>query len=134
MKQYCLYSPEGPVQVTEEVYKAYHSCRNKERYLYRVEKDRVLSLDRAIEDHTTIEADISCNQESLEDEVINNMIAKMIRACIGRLEADEVELIQALYYQGISMREYANSIDVAEGTVRYRHKQVLKRLRQFFEE
>jgi RNA polymerase sigma factor (sigma-70 family) len=134
MKQYYLYSPEGPVKVTEEVYKAYHSCCNKERYLYRIEKDRVLSLDRAIEDHTTIEADFSCSQESTEDNVINGMIAKMIRECVGKLDADESELIAAIYYEGCSMREYAKSKDVAEGTVRYRHKQILKKLRQLFGE
>ncbi len=62
------------------------------------------------------------------------MIANMIRECVGKLKADESELIAAIYYEGNSMREYAKSIGIAEGTVRYRHQQILKKLRQLFDE
>jgi len=46
------------------------------------------------------------------------------------LTPEEIELIQDIYYQNMSMRATAKKMNKAEGTVRYRHKKLLAKLKK----
>jgi len=49
---------------------------------------------------------------------------------LNSLAQEEIELIQDIYYQNISMRAIAKKLNKAEGTIRYRHKKLLAKLKK----
>lgn len=58
------------------------------------------------------------------------MTAKRLLALVKTLPADEFELFHELYENGLSMRAYAKKLGKAEGTIRYRHKKLLAKLKK----
>jgi RNA polymerase sigma factor (sigma-70 family) len=133
MKQYCLYSPEGPVEVTEEVYKAYYSHTNHAKYLRRKEMGVVVSLDKLMEDNVPAE-DYCLDETDVEDQIIQNMIIKKIRELLPQLPVDQAKLLKAIYYDDCSMREIARQYGVSEGTIRHRHKKAIASLKNLLNE
>jgi len=133
MKQYCLYSPEGPVEVTEEVYKAYYRYTNHAKYLRRKEMGVVVSLDKLIEDNVP-EEDYCLDSTDVEDQIIQQMILNKIKELVPKLPAEQAELLKAVYYDEISMRSLARQYGVSEGTIRHRHKKALETLKLLLNE
>ena len=133
MKQYVMYSKEGLVPVSEEVYLAYYQMRSREKYLIKREQGKIISLDRAIEDGVPLEQEISRNEEDLEDIIIRQLMIEKMMSCLPLLPEFDRLIIAGLYYQEKSMRELARELGVSEGSIRYRHKHALGILKNILE-
>lgn len=59
----------------------------------------------------------------------HNPTAKKLMELVDALPPDEYELFQALYLIGMCLREYGRSIETNESTLRYRHRKLLKKLK-----
>ena len=133
MKQYVMYSKEGLVPVSEEVYLAYYQMRSREKYLIAREQGKIISLDKAIEDGIPLEQEISRNEENLEDVIIRQLMIEKMISCLPQLAEYDRLIIAGLYYQAKSMRELARELGVSEGSIRYRHKHALCVLKNILE-
>lgn len=133
MKQYVMYSKEGLVPVSEEVYLAYYQMRSREKYLIAREQGKIISLDKAIEDGIPLEQEISRNEENLEDVIIRQLMIEKMMSCLPQLPEYDRLIIAGLYHQAKSMRELARELGVSEGSIRYRHKRALVILKNILE-
>ena len=107
-----IYVDGEEVAVSDEVYEAYASMDRRERYLEeRDNDDKPLSVDALLEEGYSEAA--LCSAENLET-----------------LDPADREMIHAVFFDGLSMREYAKQLDVYPRAVVYRVERLLKALRK----
>lgn len=128
------------VEVSDEVYLAYTQLDRRERYLMEeVEADRKLSLDRLLKNGVPLERLGMEKSPSAEDIVLQHeawqqqeQLLSRLSEALSSLTEEEWQLIQALYWEGVSAREYARRLGVYHRTVLYWRDKVLEKLRQKF--
>lgn len=128
------------VEVTEEVFLAYSQADRRERYITEeLEPRKILSLDRLLEDNVPLD-ELGAEQEpSAENSLLDQVDAiekaqqkTRLITILSDLDNEEKQLIQALFFNGISAREYARQMGVQLRTVQYRRDKLLDKLRQKF--
>jgi RNA polymerase sigma-70 factor (ECF subfamily) len=68
------------------------------------------------------------------DDVESTLEGQLVVAALGRLSDEHREVIQALYYDGLSVTEAAAKLTVPQGTVKSRAYYAVRHLRAAFEE
>ena len=140
------------VEVTEAVYTAYAAGDRKMRYMeldlkcdrvLRNEKgkavldehgnpvalpEREMSLDKLIGE----DWDFPSSEPSAEDAVLGLLETEALYGCLDRLDTDERALIDALFFEGLTEREYADRIGVVQKTVNNRKNRILEKLKSFY--
>ena len=123
-------------EVTEEVFLAYSQSDRRERYIIEeVEPGKLLSLEKLQEDGVPLEklgAEMVCSAEDslLEQETLSETERQkvLLRAALATLEEDERLLIEALFFERKSVREYAAELDVYHRTIICRRDKLLRKL------
>ena len=139
-----IYIGKEKVAVSEEIYKEYYKMGRRERYMEkdikvgRIDVDpeaeavdfipskedsinRLMELGSDFEDDQMIE-DILCDKATL----------LILQEAMAELNEKEQELIQALYYKDLTVREVAKEENVSHVAVVKRHKKVLDKLKKYF--
>ena len=139
------------IAVTEEVYRAYKRplwsdrkrreragrCRSSEgrrctkdcRLCPESRDGNALSLDRLIEDGLE-PADPFDMTEAVEE----NQLREQLRSAIRSLSAQERELLDDLFYAGMTEREVAAKLNLSQKTVNKRRHKVIEKLRTILSE
>lgn len=110
-----------PVEVSEEVYRAFKRPAWAERKRRQVRKDHEVSLE-------AYGADAAGETPPFEDRLIESM---MLERAIASLTDDERDLIDALFFEGMTEREYAAKIGIAQKNVNARKQRILEKLKTF---
>jgi hypothetical protein len=98
--EYTLLVGKKRIPVTQEVYKAYYRCRDREKYLDKLAEENNISLEGCAEKGISVEYIIATTEDSMEDAIIlNEMIARMLR-CVKMLDGPDRKLIVELYHKG----------------------------------
>ena len=129
------------VEVTEEVFLAYSQADRRERYLSEdTAADKLLSLEQIAEDE--VQPDYICMHltSSAEDEFLEaetaeereRMKQSLLLALLSLNDADR-ELITALFFDGVSTREYARQKGVYQRAIVKRRDRILRDMKIFFE-
>ena len=120
------------IEVEENVYIAYHKMGRRERYLVeRDQKNGVLSYDALDQDGIVGQGMMNAPEaNNLEDLAMAKELKSKLHLCIEILSKSERELIQAIYFDGMSDTEYSKRINKTQQTVSYRRKKVLSKLKR----
>lgn len=125
------------IEVAEEVYQAYSQADRRERYVREeVEPGKVLSLEKLLEDEVPleklgVEMSPSAEETMLGQEGIRQTEQQLKRLAdaLASLNTAERQLLQALYFDSLSAREYARQLGVYHRTILYRRDKLLEKLR-----
>ncbi len=125
------------IEVTEEVYQAYSQADRRERYVREeVEPGKILSLEKLLEDEVPLEKLGVEMSPSAEEAIIGKegirqteQQLKRLADALAGLNTAERQLLQALYFDGLSAREYARQLGVYHRTILYRRDKLLEKLR-----
>ena len=128
------------VEVTEEVFLAYSQMERRERYLSEdTSSGRMLSLEQLEEDDVHMDyvgTEVSPSAEECclerEDKRIWEERKRTLTSALSSLSIEEQQLIQALFLDGLSAREYAKRLGVYHRTIIYRRDKLLEKLRRKF--
>lgn len=119
------------LEVSNKGYKDFYAdverkkyCKKLEKAVTRVSLDELRSED--FRDKETIE-DIDVD---IEFEIQRKIEIEKLKDAILKLNDDEYKLIRALFFENSSLREYAKIIGKSYGTVLYREKQILEKLKK----
>lgn len=124
-----IYVDGVEVSVSDEVYEAYASMDRRERYLEEREgAEKPLSFEMLLEEGYT--EDALCSAENLEDTISDKLLYRKLKTVLGNLDTADQEMIRTVFFDGISMREYAKRIGVYPRAVVYRMERLLKALRK----
>ena len=119
------------VDVSKEVYHAYYSIERHTRTLD--EKDtrngKVLYSDLDTDELLGEEMLPDRNAERVEDSAICSILCEELHYQLVMLPAQDRELIQALYFECLTEREYAKQIGISQKGVNKRRQKVLDKLR-----
>lgn len=127
------------VEVPEDVYLAYAQADRRERYITEEQSSgKLLSLEQMEEDALLpdyVGAAPSAETEALEREELRNLAEQkqiLLLALLSLKDTDR-ELINALFFDGASTREYAQRMGVSQRAVIKRRDRILRDLKKFFE-
>ena len=129
------------VEVPEDVYLAYAQADRRERYIMEEQSSgKLLSLeqmeeDALLPDYVGAETAPSAETEALEREELRNLAEQKQILLLALLSLKDIdrELINALFFDGASTREYAQRMGVSQRAVIKRRDRILRDLKKFFE-
>ncbi|PRR79299.1 RNA polymerase sigma factor [Clostridium liquoris] len=133
-KNYYLFVGDKKIDVSEKIYKEYWQETNRENYLKRLDRKNKLSYfsefvteekDRTIEERFT---DKSIDIEKL---VAIKMQIAALHEALNKLNPEEREIIQALFFEEIPQRDLAKKLNISQGAVFRRKEKTLKKLKEF---
>lgn len=134
-KKYYIHVPGALVEVSEDVYFAYYQEKRRGRTLReKDERNGAVSYDgldtpeltgqEMIPDHDAV---------SVEDAAIANILRDRLHRCLALLDEPDRQLIQALYFEGLSERKYAKRVGIPQRTINDRRRRVLRKLKELLE-
>jgi RNA polymerase sigma factor (sigma-70 family) len=132
------------VPVSEEIYKEFYRMDRRERYMEKdVKIGRMVvdpeaetveyipskedSINRLMDQGIDFEAD-----QMIEDILCDKATLLILQEAMTALDEEEQELIQAIYYKNLTVREVAMEENVSHVAVVKRHKKVLDKLKKYF--
>jgi RNA polymerase sigma factor (sigma-70 family) len=133
------------VPVTDEVYKEYYKMKRRERYMEEdikvgssivdPETGAVIGYKPSKEDSIQRLMDKGqdfADEKSLEDIVVDKAMLLILREAMKELDRKELELIQYLYAEKMTVREAAKKMGSSHVTVMNKRDKLLDKLRKFF--
>lgn len=134
------------VEVTNEVYTAYMQGDRKMRYfendlkterfvlgeegqVVQVIPSREDSLDRLMDEN----AQQFAHEESVESTVLHKLEVDKLHTALTMLAPEEQALIQALFFEEKTERQYAEELGVYRNAIHVRKTRILKKLKKLLE-
>ncbi len=113
------------MEATEADYTAFYKDKRRQKYLdERSGENGDISVDML----TTEEfngADILVDAaDPLDEQVIHRIMLDKLQDCLSLLSADELDLIQALFYEDLTEREYAQRKGVYHNAIHKKKKRI----------
>ncbi len=119
-------------EADEKLYREYYSY--KRHLLYIAETAAEENIEEVSYDVlSTAEFKISNAERDFVEDVELKIMSEILHRCIDLLNSKEKELIQALYFQGLSERDYAEFEGVSQNAIHKRKKRILAKLKKFIE-
>lgn len=123
------------VEFTREIYRCYYSCARRERYQKERDwKNRVVSMEMLMEASVRDggKSDgIFTDGRDIAEEVAKQMLLEELAEAIRLIRPGEKELIVALFYRDMSMREYGDYCGISYQAVQSRRNRVLNKLYRY---
>ena len=120
------------VEVDEAVYYTYYKMDRRERYL--VERDHAHGLVS----YDALEFDIDHNPtlsgRCIENQLIRKEVCMILHESIAELAPIDQALLHAVYFEGLSIRQYANRIGRSQPGLSKRHRNALSKLRDLLKQ
>ena len=134
-KKYYINVPGALVEVSEGVYFAYYQEKRRGRTLReKDERNGAVSYDGLDTPELTGQEMIPDRDAvSVEDAAIANILRDKLHRCLALLDEPDRQLIQALYFEGLSERKYAKRVGIPQQTISDRKRRVLARLKKLLE-
>lgn len=134
-KKYYIHVPGALVEVSEGVYFAYYQEKRRGRTLReKDERNGAVSYDGLDTPELSGQEMIpDRGAASVEDAAIANILRGELRRCLALLDEPDRQLIQALYFEGLSERKYAKRVGIPQQTISDRKRRVLARLKKLLE-
>ena len=128
------------VEVSDEIFDTYSQMDRRARYIGEdIPAESEISLERTIEDGIHIET-LENAEPSAEEICIEHENAKMreeqakhLPIVLAKLSDDEKRLIDALYFRGLGVREYAREISVPPMKIVRDRNRILDKLKNIFQ-
>ena len=91
--------------------------------------ERESPLDKLIDEDNW---DFPSDELSVEEAAILNIEVEQLHKCLALLSAEERQLIESLFFDGLSEREYSAVCGIAQTTINSRKKKILGKLNKLF--
>ena len=72
-------------------------------------------------------------ETNVEEIAIKAVMIAKLKESLGLLSADELEMIHALFYQGLTEREFAKNVGIPQKTINDRKVRILRKLKKLLE-
>ena len=128
------------VEVSDEIFATYAQVDRRARYVGEdMPAQHELSLEQFEEEGVSLEKLIretapSAEEWFMEQEESNAFERELFKvpAVLDMLEDSDRQLINALFYKGISVREYAQRLGISHTMVRKRRDRILRNMKKYF--
>ena len=122
------------MEVTESTYIEFYKLQRRQKYIDERSRDnKDISYDSLTTDEFNGEDILVDDGESVEDQAVCNVTAEEIRFIISLLKPADQELVQAMFFEGLSERQYAERCGVNRNAIHKRKVRILEELKKLLE-
>lgn len=119
------------MEVTENVYREFYREEERQKYLKRrAEKKGEVSYDALTSDEFNGENIIVDQSPSVEEIVETRMMYDKLDRSLKMLTEDELSLLEALFYRGLSEYQWSAISGIPQTTIGYRKRCLLAKLKK----
>ena len=133
-KEYYLYVRGQKVKVSEDIYKVYWREREHEKYLEQVDRKNHLLFFSSLDYDGHFIDNIVDESVDVEKIVETQMMIEAARSAISRLNDEERDIIERLYFNDETLSSIAKGKKVSYQAIQWRKNSILKKLRVLLEE
>lgn len=133
-KEHYLYIGGRKVKVSEDIYKVYWREKEHEKYLEQVDRKNHLFLFSSLDHDGHFEENIIDESVDVEKIVETQMMIEAVRNAISRLNAEERDIIERLYFNDETLSSIAKRKKVSYQAIQWRKNKSLQKLKLFLEE
>ena len=133
-KEYYLYVRGQKVKVSEDIYKVYWQEKEHEKYLEQVDKKNHLLFFSSLDHDGHFVDNIVDESVDVEKIVETQMMIEAVRNAISRLNAEERDIIERLYFNDETVRSVAKLKNITHPALIKRRNKILEKLKKFIEE
>ena len=131
-KVYYIKVPGSLVEVTKEVYLEYF--RTRRRWYAQEERDTYNGLVsyNAMDTEEMLGEDTipDSSTPSVEDMALDRLLRDKLRRCLAELSQPEQDMIHALYFEGLSERQFSKKAGIPQRTIHDRKHRTLVKLKK----
>lgn len=121
------------IEVSEDVYYAYFRMERQERWQEQKKQEHdVVSYD-ALDNGETVGAENMADRvaPSMEELAMTRELHDRLNHAVEALPKADRELIRAIYYDGQTEKEYAETVGMSQTGISYRRRKILSKLKMF---
>ena len=133
-KEHYLYIGGQKVKVSEDIYKVYWREKEHEKYLEQVDRKNHLFLFSSLDHDGHFEENIIDESIDVDKMVETQMMIEAVRNAISRLNAEERDIIERLYFNDETLSSIAKRKKVSYQAIQWRKNKSLQKLKLFLEE
>ncbi len=132
-EQYYIYIEGTPVEVSSAVYHVFYGMKDQENEQEKKKnRNGVISYDALDSEEVLGSESFPDNiTPSLDELLIAAEVQQKLQRALSTLPRKDRELIQAIYYQDVSVLEYAKRIGMSPRGVDKRREKILSKLKSF---
>lgn len=121
------------IEVTPDVYYAYFRMERQERWQEEKQQGHAVVSYDALDDGETVGVEVvpDLTTPSMEEAVMTREIHEKLHRVVDALPKAERDLIHAIYFDGMTTREYAKLSGLSQTGVSYRLRKILSKLKSF---
>ena len=133
-KEFYLYVNGQKVKVSEDIYKVYWREKEHEKYLEQVDKKNHLLFFSSLNHDGNFEDNLEDKTVDVEKVIATQMMIEALRNAISKLNKDEREIIERLYFNDETLRAVAKTQNISHTALIKRRDKILEKLKKFIEE
>lgn len=121
------------MEVTQDFYRDYYREDRRVRYLDEQAAEKVISYHSLDTDEFCGEDILIDPDENVAEQVAQKIMIDKLRSVLPLLTEDEKSLIQAIYFEGMTERDYAEITGVYRNAVHKKKVRILEKLKKLLE-
>ena len=133
-KEFYLYVNGPKVKVSEEIYKVYWREREHEKYLEQVDRKNHLLFFSSLDHDGHYVDNIVDESVDVAKIVETHMMIESLRYAISKLNDEERDIIERLYFNDETLRSVAKLKSITHPALMKRRNKILEKLKKFIEE
>ncbi|MEM1486242.1 sigma factor-like helix-turn-helix DNA-binding protein [Oscillospiraceae bacterium PP1C4] len=131
--KYTIIVNKKRIEVSEDVYRAYHQEREAERYQNKLIRQHEMSLERFRDNGVNIDYLIAKFQPDVADKLISEELLKTLRYALDSLPEDEKFLINELFFIHKSKKKLAKELGIPRMTLNDKKHRILTKLKKILD-
>lgn len=120
------------IPVTEDVYKAFYRCREKDKYHVKRAKTKEISLEYLNDIGFPIESHVVKSAKRIEDIVAEKEIMDAVQEYLPTMSEIEQCVVEKCYFEGKTEEEAAREIGITQSGVNKVKSRSIKKLKEIF--
>ncbi|MGL5440719.1 MAG: sigma-70 family RNA polymerase sigma factor [Filifactoraceae bacterium] len=133
-RDYYLFINGKKVKVSEQIYKVYWREREHEKYLEQVGRKNHLLFFSSLDHDGHFVDNIVDESIDVEKIVETQMMIEVLRNAISKLNDEERDIIERLYFNDETLRSVAKLKSITHSALIKRRNKILENLKKFIEE
>ena len=133
-KEYYLYVGGQKIKVSEQIYKVYWQEREHEKYLEQVDKKNHLLFFSSLDHDGNFVDNLADESVDVEKIIETRILIETVRKAMSRLNDEEREIIERLYFNDETLSSVARSKKVSYQAIQWRKNNILKKLKVLLKE
>ena len=133
-KEFYLYVNGQKIKVSEEIYKVYWREREHEKYLEQVDRKNHLLFFSSLDHDGHYVDNIVDESVDVAKIVETQMMIESLRYAISKLNDEERDIIERLYFNDETLRSVAKLKSITHPALMKRRNKILEKLKKFIEE